>query len=512
MDIDKINKKNAENIATQLIPESELRPTSVTEVINLPSFYEKILAFEKILETPFGEIAQESRDTLIMRRLQQIVNTLTLNSSWKDRIGQSGLDKAPRNFEEWQQLPLSDKTLVSNYFTGQRPGMIVPLSHGGFEIIASGGTSSGTPAETVYSLRELWDTYKIAGDFMGRYVLTDYLKGIEPKWMITSLADYQMWSSGTMVGGVLQHIPGINYIAAGPIMKEVFQHVMSYRGPKAFMGISRGIAILTDLGFDMSDEARNTFRVALYGSGVLPQRKREELKSLYPNLAIMSYFAATEAETIGVQLSPVSYLAAVPGLHFIEIVDDNGKWVDEGQEGELVVTRLHAHEAPVLRFKLGDRMIRRPNLDEPRLKTQQFEFSGRSGDIIHLGDTQYMAIRAYESLCRELNKFGIFDLEAAAHEIQFFNDRRAQRLTFIAVVDEISDLRTQIEYRLGTEGVKRLFMEALISSLSMFNRGEANVHYLEKTGYQFEIRLVNHLSPEIYRTSLGKTPLLRDTF
>ena len=92
------------------------------------------------------------------------------------------------------------------------------------------------------------------------------------------------------------------------------------------------------------------------------------------------------------QLAPTSAdLSAIPGLHLIEIVDSEGKWVKEGEEGELVVTRLHAHKAPLIRFKLGDRMIRKPVLDLPELKTTQFEFSGRSGDIIHLCDTQYAA-------------------------------------------------------------------------------------------------------------------------
>ena len=39
----------------------------------------------------------------------------------------------------------------------------------------------------------------------------------------------------------------------------------------------------------------------------------------------------------------------------VEIVDDQGRWVAEGEEGELVVTRLLGHEAPFPRFKVGDR-------------------------------------------------------------------------------------------------------------------------------------------------------------
>ncbi|NJL41802.1 MAG: hypothetical protein HC899_37860 [Leptolyngbyaceae cyanobacterium SM1_4_3] len=129
-------------------------------------------------------------------------------------------------------MPVSDKSVMNEFFMGSRPGLVVPLSYGGFEIVASGGTSSGLPVEMVYSLRELQDTYKIAGEFIGEYVLGDYLAGDEPKWVATTLADFQMWSSGTMVGGVLQNIPGINYLAAGPVMKEVYQHIMCYEGRK----------------------------------------------------------------------------------------------------------------------------------------------------------------------------------------------------------------------------------------------------------------------------------------
>jgi phenylacetate-CoA ligase len=251
--------------------------------------------------------------------------------------------------------------------------------------------------------------------------------------------------------------------------------------------------------------------VALYGSGVLPHRKQLELKALYPNLNILSYFAATQAETIGLQLKPDSpTLAAVPGLHLIEIVDGNGRWVAEGEEGELVVTRLHAHEAPLPRFKLGDRMIRRPDLAGPGLQTQQFEFAGRSGDVIHLSDTQYAAPQVYASLCRQMKAIGAFDLEMLSHEIQFYNNRRSKTLSLIASVDDPAALNARIKYMLGNEGVRHAFTEALIHSLSLFNQGEANFHSIERAGYLFELRFVGRASDEIQRTSVGKVPLLRD--
>jgi phenylacetate-CoA ligase len=501
-----------ESLAAKAIPADELRPTSIDEVAKLPPFCAKMAEVAQLCGTKYSEVDLAVQDALVLRRLQQMTNTLLLNPLWSERLRQAGVNEAPRSIEDWQHIPISDKGVIRDFFMGSRPGLAVPISYNGFEIVASGGTSDGLPIETVYSLRELHDTYRIAGSFMGDYVLRDYLSGDLPKWVATTLADYQMWSSGTMVGGVLQNIPGINYIGAGPVTAEVFRHMLSYPGPKAIMGISQGIAILSELGKDASEEARGSLRVALYGSGVLPQRKRIELKEVYPNISIMSYFAATQAETIGLQLQPDSYLAAVPGLHLIEIVDENGRAVEEGQEGELVVTRLHAHEAPLPRYRLGDRMIRRPDVIGPGLKTRQFEFSGRSGDIIHLCDTQYSAPLVYSSLCRKLREAPVFDLETLAHEVQFFNHRKEKMLYLLAAVDDPESLTAKLTDALGQDGAKKLFVESLVSSLSLFNKGEANRYSIDKTGYDFVIKPVSRGSQEIFRTYVGKTPLLRDVF
>lgn len=511
MKFSSFTSETASKEVEQLIPDKEVAPESVEEVLSLPSFYEVIRTCEKHFGKKYAELNYSFQQALTLRRLQQLTHIARLNPLWKEQLEKAGLRKAPGSFEEWQQIPLCDKSSIRDFFTGERPGMVVPVSRGGFEIVASGGTSSGCPSETVYSLRELWDTYQIAGDFIGRYMLKDYLTGDAPKWMITTLADYQMWSSGTMVGGVLQHIPGVNYIGAGPVVAPVFHQMMSYEGPKAVMGISQSIAYLTELGAGLNEEARNSFRVAMYGSGVLPEKKRAELKALYPRLSILSYFAATQAETIGVQLTVDSpYLASVPGLHLVEIVDADGRWVSEGEEGELVVTRLLATEAPVLRFRIGDRMIRRPVIDREDLKTEQFEFAGRSSDVIHLCDTQYPLPLVYESVCKEFTKADLFDLQTVVHEYQFVNHRKMKQLTLLLAVDDPAAALAAVNYKLGYQGCQYLFVHALMHSLSIFNHGEANIAYLTKSGYTFFIHFIPKMSPEIFRTEVGKVPLLRD--
>jgi phenylacetate-CoA ligase len=491
-----------------LIPDEEFTPGTADAVARLPAFLTKIRAAEALTGLPFAETDAALQDALVLRRLGQMIETLRLNPHWAARIASAGIKGPLESFEQWQAIPIADKQTMRDFFMGSREGLVVPLSHGGFEIVASGGTSSGEPVEVVYSLRELHDTYRLAGEFMGRYQLARFLDGPEAQWMMTTLADYQMWSSGTMVGGVFQNIPRTNYVGAGPVTKDVFQHMMRYEGLKAFMGITASVALLPEMSEGLDEIARRSLRVAMYGSGALNPRVRTELKARYPEVAVLSYFAATQAETIGLQLDPdTPWLATVPGLHLVEVVDADGRWVAEGEEGELVVTRLHAHEAPFPRLSIGDRVIRRPGLSGPGLTTQQFEFAGRSNDVIHLGDTQFAATRVLPALVQGFRAMGI-DLDQA-HELQFVNDRPTRTLRLVAAVDEPALFNKRIDL-LGYPALFHVFSQAMAASLSLFNQGEANVGYIVKSGYRFEARGIARGGTEIERTSVGKTPLLHD--
>lgn len=486
-------------------------PRSQADVLSLPSHLSVLEGIEAASDRPFESLSLAVQDAVTFRRLQQQVNIARINPVWSARLRDAGVPMRMRSWQDWEKVPVTDKDTFSAMFTGERSGMVIPITLGGFEVVASGGTSSGKPSETVYDLGELQDTYRWAGRFIGRHMLPPNMGADRPRWLATTLADYQMWSSGTMVGGVLQCAPGVNYIGAGPMSVDVYQHMMRYEGPKAIMGISQSIAYLVVLGAELEERARQSLRIAMYGSGQLTKKARADLLEMYPNIRPLSYFAATQAEAIGLQIDHESEtLVTVPGLHHVEILDDAGRMVEVGEEGELVVTRLLANQAPVLRYKVGDRVRRLPDLVSRGLNAHQFAFIGRSGDFLHIGDTQYAARTALRSILDALEAATGIDLETSALELQFVNERNRKALVLVAACADADSVRRSMAAKLGTEGAAPVIMSAITKALSVFNSLEANVGSLKASGYFFGLSIVSPDSPELKRTEVGKVPLVVD--
>ncbi len=151
MDTNTNSENNYKSFLKKLYPTSQLKPKSITQVIKLPRFNEKLKECEQHFSASFDSFEYALQQEIILLRLQQIVNIQQLNPLWKQRFKDFNIKEAPQNFEDWQKLPVTDKHTAIDFFSGDRKGMVVPLEHGGFEIVASGGTSSGKPSGTRFA-------------------------------------------------------------------------------------------------------------------------------------------------------------------------------------------------------------------------------------------------------------------------------------------------------------------------------------------------------------------------
>lgn len=480
-------------LAAAVLSDEQLEPGDVR---SLPAFLAVLRAVERRAGRRFEQLPAGEQDAVIERRLRQLVEVCRVNPLWRERID-GAIGSAPADtLAAFEQIPPTDKETARLFFTGDRPGMVVPITAGGFQVATSGGTSS-QPTEIVYPQDELQATYQCAGEFIGRHIIDRHLPADDARWVACTLADHMMWSSASMVGGVLQNIPGINYIGAGAIDAEVFGRILAYPGSKAIMGISRSIADLVAFADHASEEERASLRIVLYGSGALQPKVHADLRAAYPNLSVLSFFAAMQAETIGLQLDPSSpVLTAIPGLHFVEIVDDDNRAVGVGEEGDLLVTRLFGNGAPVLRYRLGDRMVRRADLVSDELNAIRFEYVGRSSDRFELAGAYYYAPRVIAAIRQALRVQGLVDLDRVAEDVQIVVDRTARQVTVVASTVHGEGLASGIEADLAEA--------AILSAVAGTGKDEVG---LRLGGFRFALALVPPGSSRLLTTSVGKTPL-----
>lgn len=82
---------------------------------------------------------------------------------------------------------------------------------------------------------------------------------------------------------------------------------------------------------------------------------KELLKEVGANeVQILATYASTEAKTAWIQCAEHTGYHLYPDLEFIELVDKNGKRVQDGQPGEIVYTALDWRGTVVVRYRTGD--------------------------------------------------------------------------------------------------------------------------------------------------------------
>lgn len=107
-------------------------------------------------------------------------------------------------------------------------------------------------------------------------------------------------------------------------------------------------------GFDLSKSAVRMVMVAGEIGGSVPAT-RERLKKLWNGAEVFDHHGMTEAGPVTFQCPkrPCS-LHVNEGAYIAEIVDDQGKPVKEGEQGELILTNLGRTGSPLLRYKTND--------------------------------------------------------------------------------------------------------------------------------------------------------------
>jgi phenylacetate-CoA ligase len=90
--------------------------------------------------------------------------------------------------------------------------------------------------------------------------------------------------------------------------------------------------------------------------GVLFPEIRARIKGVF-HANLFDRYGSREVGDIACNCEKSEDLHLIPDIHYLEIVDDKGKEVNQDERGEIIITLLTNYTMPLIRYKIGDRGI-----------------------------------------------------------------------------------------------------------------------------------------------------------
>jgi len=119
------------------------------------------------------------------------------------------------------------------------------------------------------------------------------------------------------------------------------------------------------------------------------------------NVNVKETYGCAEMLMIAAQ-SDIEHMYIMTPNVYLEILDDNGNEVDNGQIGNVVVTNLNSYAMPLIRYRLGDLAIKLPFDKYPDNRKLQFplleKVIGRDTDIVKTANGKYLVVHSFTGI------------------------------------------------------------------------------------------------------------------
>jgi phenylacetate-CoA ligase len=142
-------------------------------------------------------------------------------------------------------------------------------------------------------------------------------------------------------------------------------------------------------------------RIWLYGGDMLSANGRELIENTF-GCPTYSTYQSTETGRLGFQCEERQGFHLNIDLCAVRLVDDDGRTVEPGESGEVIISNLHNRAMVLLNYRLGDRAVLRSapcpcGRSLPALE----RLEGRSSEVLYLADGRGVSGLTLETLCRQ---------------------------------------------------------------------------------------------------------------
>ena len=97
-------------------------------------------------------------------------------------------------------------------------------------------------------------------------------------------------------------------------------------------------------------------KAVMTSAGVLFPKIRKNIEDVFQT-TLFNRYGSREVGNIACNCDKSIGLHLIPDIHYLEIVDDEGREVKAGKSGNIIITLLTNYTMPLIRYKIGDRGV-----------------------------------------------------------------------------------------------------------------------------------------------------------
>ncbi|MEW6735068.1 MAG: hypothetical protein AB1489_27505 [Acidobacteriota bacterium] len=301
--------------------------------------------YQELLEEERAGIAKDKTKQLLIKLLSYCNQYVPYYSVLIDKLGN---DYQQDPFNYLLRFPtLSKETIRKNF--EQLKSLDLPNRKWHFN--TSGG-STGEPIRLIQDREFLDRTIAITllqSKWAGREIGEPevYIWGSESE----ILAGRLNWKTSLM--NLLTNTEYLNAFCMTPTKMQAFIDRLNSRPPKLIIAYAQAIYELAKFA-QREKLAVRAQRAILTSAGTLYPFMREKIETVF-QCKVFNRYGSREVSLIGGQCEEFVGLHVPPWGNYVEIVDENGKPLPAGVEGNILITSLTNFAMPLLRYQIGDR-------------------------------------------------------------------------------------------------------------------------------------------------------------
>jgi phenylacetate-CoA ligase len=246
------------------------------------------------------------------------------------------------------------------------------LYHDEFVVIHSSGYS-GTLGIFVYDLR----TWRAANTTVARHFPRPE-STLEGKTRIASyFASHGHFGAVTSTARLPRSVYDVLMVSILDAPEHVAEQLNAFQ-PHRLSGYSSGVALLAELAIngDLNIHPQNV----VVSADLLTPAMEQKIQDAW-HAPLYNLYAASESLYLAIKVPTQQELVVMDALNILEILSDNNDPVLPGKVGRAVLTNLYNHLFPILRYELGDYMVRGEATSDSQTTTIR-NIQGRANDAL----------------------------------------------------------------------------------------------------------------------------------